>query len=294
MSLDLTGIQNIGEFYSHHYLEALLENDLKGLFARWREGDEATPDHRLYRLGTEYFKAKSQARPELSVESRYEASHRFHVALLEALGYDYTFELRYLAGKLAVPVLSALLRDGHAYLWIVETPFPGKDELMEADTSPFDQRPFRRQYPSAASWGEVDYVLPDARWEDLIGDIFASDEPPRWLLLCAGRYVYLVDRTKWGRGQYLLFDLDEILGRRQSQTLRAAAALLSRDALCPGEGIPIHDTLDENSHKHAYGVSSDLKYGLRRAVELLANEYVWYQRSVARGRCSRMKRWRAS
>ena len=58
-----------------------------------------------------------------------------------------TFELRYLNGKLAVPVLSALLRDGHAYLWIVETPFPGKDELKEADTSPFDQRLFRRQYP---------------------------------------------------------------------------------------------------------------------------------------------------
>ncbi len=36
MPLDLTGIQNIGEFYSHHYLDALLENDLKRLFAKWR------------------------------------------------------------------------------------------------------------------------------------------------------------------------------------------------------------------------------------------------------------------
>lgn len=26
MPLDLTGIQNIGEFYSHHYLNALLEH----------------------------------------------------------------------------------------------------------------------------------------------------------------------------------------------------------------------------------------------------------------------------
>ena len=92
----------------------------------------------------------------------------------------------------------------------------------------------------------------------------------------------MIDRTKWGRGQYLLFDLDEILSRRQIQTLRATAALLSREALCPDDGVPLHDTLDENSHKHAYGVSSDLKYGLRRAVELLANEYVWYQRTVAK------------
>jgi hypothetical protein len=40
--------------------------------------------------------------------------------------------------------------------------------------------------------------------------------------------------------------------------------------------------LDENSHKHAYAVSSDLKDGVRRAVELLANEYVYHQRTVAK------------
>ena len=45
--MNLTGIQNVGEFYSHHYLDALLENDLRGLFAQWREEDEDTPDKRL-------------------------------------------------------------------------------------------------------------------------------------------------------------------------------------------------------------------------------------------------------
>jgi len=40
MPLDLTDIQNIGEFHSHHYLDALLEGDLKGLFARWRTDDQ--------------------------------------------------------------------------------------------------------------------------------------------------------------------------------------------------------------------------------------------------------------
>jgi hypothetical protein len=36
MPISLTGIQNVGEFYSHHYLDALLEQDLKGLFSHWR------------------------------------------------------------------------------------------------------------------------------------------------------------------------------------------------------------------------------------------------------------------
>jgi hypothetical protein len=283
MPLDLTGIQNVGEFYSHHYLDALLENDLKGLFAKWRGDDDSAakdaPDRKLERLASEFFKAKAQAKPEFSIESRYEPSHRIHVDLLEALGYRYSFEIRYINGQMAVPVLGVATRDGHEILWIVETPFAGKDGANVDDASPLDQRPFRGQYPQHI---EEEYVVPDMRWEDLIGDIFHADEPPRWVMLFAGRNVYLIDRTKWGRGQYLLFDLDEILGRRQSPTLRATAALLSRDALCPDDGIPLHDTLDENSHKHAYGVSSDLKYGLRKAVEMLANEYVYYQRTSAK------------
>ena len=40
MPIDLSGIQNAGELYSHHYLDALLEGDLKGLFAHWRTDDQ--------------------------------------------------------------------------------------------------------------------------------------------------------------------------------------------------------------------------------------------------------------
>ena len=63
--------------------------------------------------------------------------------------------------------------------------------------------------------------------------------------------------------------------------MRAVAALLSKDQLLPpdGQGMPLHDTIDENSHKHAYGVSTDLKFGVRRSVELLANEYVYWRKS---------------
>src|SRR4029077_5438770 len=68
----------------------------------------------------------------------------------------------------------------------------------------------------------------------------------------------------------------------QADALKATAALLSRDALCPDDGTVLHDTLDEHSPKHALPVSAHLKYGLRRAVQLLANEYVHYQRTVAK------------
>jgi hypothetical protein len=268
--MNLTGIQNVGEFYSHHYLDALLENDLKGLFAQWRAEDEDTPDKRLNRLAASFYQARQAALRARTDEARYKASHAFHVDLLEALGYDYHFEVRYLLEGEAVPVLGTERRDGQEYVWLVETPFCGEDD------SPLEQGILAEQYPKQSQ--EVELQFPEEQWEALIAEIFRRDSPPRWVILLAGGLVFLCDRTKWGYGQYLLFDLDEIYGRRQPETLRATAALLARDALAPDDGIPLHDTLDEKSHKHAYGVSKDLKYGVRQAVELLANEYIWYQR----------------
>jgi type II restriction/modification system DNA methylase subunit YeeA len=54
------------------------------------------------------------------------------------------------------------------------------------------------------------------------------------------------------------------------------SALLHRDSIYPDEGISLLDSLDENSHKHAFAVSEDLKYALREAIELIGNEAVWY------------------
>ena len=283
MPIDLTGIQNVGEFYSHHYLDSLLENDLKGLFARWREGDETTPDRRLNACAGEYFTAKSRSLAAHTPLGRYHASHRLHVALVEALGYHYQPFDRVLLDRTFVPCLADARRDGNDYVYIVETPFCGPDESpLDQDLTPYraylEEVDRTNTDPLHMSSDEFEYS--DRTWEELIGEIFRVDDPPRWIIFLAGRTVYLIDRTKWGRGQYLLFDLDEIFGRRDASTLRATAALLSADALCPDDGVPLHDTLEENSHKHAYAVSSDLKYGVRHAVELLANEYVHYVRTV--------------
>ena len=274
MSLDLTGILNVGEFYSHHYLDALLENDLKALFAQWSSSEERAPDLRLRGVANEYFRAKNEALQFRKIEERYPASHRWHVQLLEALGYPYLFQRSYLDGGIVLPTLSKLDRDGRPYLWIVETPF------TDGDDSPFQQRPFRAQYPKVSLAEEtLDFNKLNV-WDQLIGAIFRLDPAPRWVLFLGGHTARLIERSKWGYAQYLQFDLDDIFSRRQPQTLRVVAALLGRASLANDSGLPIHDTLDENSHKHAYQVSDDLKISVREAVELLANEYVYYVRTV--------------
>ena len=58
--------------------------------------------------------------------------------------------------------------------------------------------------------------------------------------------------------------------------------MLARECLAPYSGTSIHDGIDDRSHRHAYSVSDDLKDSLREAIEILANEYLWWRRNVDR------------
>ncbi|EBV0129359.1 class I SAM-dependent DNA methyltransferase, partial [Salmonella enterica subsp. enterica serovar Derby] len=95
-------------------------------------------------------------------------------------------------------------------------------------------------------------------------------------LLLGNRQLLLLDRTKWAQNRLLRFDFEEILSRRETDTLKATSVLLHKDSLLPGSGAPYLDSLDDNSHKHAFGVSEDLKYALRESIELLGNEAMRY------------------
>ena len=120
-------------------------------------------------------------------------------------------------------------------------------------------------------------------WNDVITRrVFGQDHPPRWLLVLSFSRVLLIERGKWTHNRLLRFDLDEILGRREDATLKAAAALLHRDCLLPADGQSLLDSLDDNSHKHAFAVSEDLKYALRESIELIGNEAIRYLREVLR------------
>jgi len=110
-------------------------------------------------------------------------------------------------------------------------------------------------------------------WADLLSDaVFGAEQPPRYVLLLGLDHWLLLDRYKWPNNRALRFDWADILDRKDADTLKACAALLHKDCLAPGEGSSLLESLDENAHKHAFGVSEDLKYALREAIELLGNE----------------------
>jgi hypothetical protein len=72
----LTGITNANEFYSNHYLDAILTDDLKEVAKRWRETAEATgektPPEKLSSLSREYFRLLDQFKKETEESDRLE------------------------------------------------------------------------------------------------------------------------------------------------------------------------------------------------------------------------------
>lgn len=276
MASDLsTGIENRGEFYSHHYLDALLESDLKPLLQKWLDAEQGSPsvrspEKRLNGLANKYFAARSASAEALDTDAAWSIAHGFHAHLLEALGFHRAPVAARLADGTVVPLAHEVRRGGKAYLWVVETPFPS-----DLDGDPLDQSPLPCQYTA-----EVDPTsVPDSTWRDLLDTrFFHEEDAPSWLLLLGGREVVLTHAFKWPRGQALAFDLDTLFARRQPSAFRAMAGLLHVDALCPASGGSLHDQLDENSHKHAFAVSTDLREGAQQAIELLGNDAIRFLR----------------
>lgn len=127
--------------------------------------------------------------------------------------------------------------------------------------------------------------LQDKTLEDLLSDrIFAQDNPPRWVILISLDQTVLIDRHKWNALRLLRFDLYELLNERDPDSLLATATLLHREHTCPTEGSALLDELDENSHRHTYSVSEDLKFALRQTIEILGNEVLHYRRTVSKRR----------
>jgi uncharacterized protein (DUF1778 family) len=286
MSLDLQGIRNVGEFFSPHYLEALLEGDLKGLFETWRgaeaESGARLPTERLKSLSQDFDRLLERSRTTNDPTERAAHARDFHLRLLEGLGYAPKPDLFFLDDGRAVPTLLQLERGGRPWLLAIDLPL-----VSEEDDSAFDQ-PLSASYIGETLRARLDQgddaaPLAEESLRDLLdGPLFRDEEAPRWILCLGGDEVWLADRDKWPEGRCLQFDLGVIFTLAERSSFRALAGLLHRDALAPDDGTVLHDTLDENSHRHAFAVSADLKHGLRRAVELLGNEAIWYLREVSK------------
>jgi len=284
--MNWVGIANDNEFYSDHYLSEVFVKDTKELLERWRDAVEVraeattgtvvetrpTPDALLRALAQPLPGVLNELERARSPQASMDAQRPWLQQICEALSLPWAPRALELDDDLVLPLLGELYNsDGKPLVWLLEAlPTDALDaDLLELAVLP----------EQVSDSGDI--PLPRAMrgesWQSLLAtQIYIREDTPRWVLLMSARQCVLLDRAKFAQGRLLRFDWPEILARREPETLRAAAVLLHSDALIPdvasGAAYSLHDTLDENAHKHAYGVSEDLKFALRESIELLGNE----------------------
>ncbi|WP_329588590.1 class I SAM-dependent DNA methyltransferase [Streptomyces sp. NBC_01362] len=284
---------NRGDYFSAHYLAEVFPKDLKsGLLAAWKTREEeakssdsadqesdpealpVTPRLGLRALRRPYFRTRAffaEAAVTHDDATTYDAPEwreraaSLNSSVLRALGYD------------AKPRTLTVSRADHTYEIPVAHAEPGlvavdcgwaaePDAALDADGSGRLLTPVQLDSSASLRTGSK-----------LASFLFASEDAPRYVLLLAGGVIVLADRAAWGEGRYLAASLDTALDRnntKDGQELDTLAALFGADSLrAPEEGgeNPLAGLVDKST-KHAVGVSSELRDGLRESVELIANE----------------------
>lgn len=279
---------NRGDYFSAHYLAEVFPKDLKaGLLAAWKDREEeardtetapdalpVTPRVGLRELRRPYFRARAffaEAAAEPDDATTYDAPSwreravELNTSVLRALGYD------------AKPQTVTVERADHTYEVQVAHAEPGLMALdcgwaAEPDAA-LDADGAGRLLHRVPLEGSAELTT----GSKLASFLFACEDAPRYVLLLVGGVIVLADRAVWGEGRYLAASLDAALERndvRAGGELDTLAALFGADSLrTPEEGgeNPLAGLVDKST-KHAVGVSSDLRDGLRLSVELIANE----------------------
>lgn len=304
MSTDFDTLTNRGEYLSAHYFAEQLGPDLKKLlFSEWkrRESDtndpRPTPRESLPALRGDYMTkmrgffveragideenqsagvATARKRPATHGDPEWRRRlTEWHRMLLAALGFPDATDQTVTVHKAGREHEVRVLWRG-ANLLAVECGWAATNDDALAESG--GGRVLHPLRVSASESHETGQRLAAWLFQGALDEPDA--DPPRFVLLLCGGVIVLADRRAWAEGRYLAADVDAALERndiRKTGELATIAALFSRDMLLPaddGKG-PLVDELLGKSNDNAIGVTGELREGLQRSVEVIANEVLY-------------------
>ena len=275
--MEYAGIYNVNEYYTNHYFSTIFEENAKETIQTWRKeadaNDTKTPWAAIRDTGILYSRIHERVSRHIDSEDDLDNLYDLADRWLESLGYPAAEPQQITMDEKAPedPVtvyLEIKKSNGSPLLWVL---------LAQPDPDAEDQTMLAGQLVNSSAKTYNDNC------EAMISKIFFEiDEPPRWILLIGPDEIDLIDRNKWNEKRYLRFDMEELYARREEPAFQQMTVLLHKDSICPKEGASRLDNFDEESHKHATGVSKELKKPLREAVELLGNEVLYYYSSIGK------------
>lgn len=295
-------IQNIGDyftpgFYTENFKDNVFANsgysseDIKGFIKNFSG------------LKEEYFKFKQLVKDQ-KLQRKYviKETHAFNSKVMKALGYDITPAYSswiYVDDSCVVPARSILYNGSKCRLVVMEMQAMIRINEDEQPAGLFEQQydddggVIKEQRYLYSQWSEViERSVPEgckispSKINEAISCIFhlEQDQRPEYILVLAGNVVMLMQQDKWDHGAYLKFDLEDLFSETSVPQLRDYFSLFylltSKEVLAGDAQIVLMDKLIEESFKNAYEVTKDLKEGVINAVELLANEAIYFKKTV--------------
>ncbi len=275
-------IENIGDFFTKNYFA---DDFAKKVFAKigYKEEHIAEKRKHIAPLSEKYFKYKNSLLENRRTEDRIEITYNFHSYLLDLLGYSQANQyddIIFLNKKEIIPVRHKIYKNQKPYLYIMEM----NAMIKYGETEPqgiFEQSYKTGEWRNVFKFVENGIKIKPSAINEAITELFLlkEDQRPQYVLMLAGSEIYLIHYEKWNRGSYLLFKIEELFDDaklpQNKHYFALFYALLAHEHLANNTDNLII-ALDEDSHKAAFAVTKDLKEGIINAVELLANEAVYY------------------
>lgn len=308
-------IQNIGDFFTPGYYTEDFASKVIQLSGYDNEAIKEF-NSRFPRLKAEYFDFKSKVK-DRRLHSRYiiKETHDFNTRIMEKLGYDTTpayADWIYVDDSSVIPARSILRNGSQTRLVILEMQamikaneddvpaglFEQKyddTEINEADVvrgKVKEQKVKEQKYVYSQWSGVISKELPEgckidpSKINDCVTAIFglSPEQRPQYVVIFAGNMIFVMEQDKWDHGAYLAFDLEELFSEASISANRNYYALFyllaSKEVLAGDAQIVLMDKIAEEAFKNTYEVTKDLKNGVIKAVELLANEALFYKRDV--------------
>ncbi|WP_405959259.1 class I SAM-dependent DNA methyltransferase [Streptomyces sp. NBC_00868] len=120
---------------------------------------------------------------------------------------------------------------------------------------------------------------------ELASWLLNAENAPRYALLLFGGVLILADSQAFSRGRYLAVNLDTALPRKAGKGAKAneidlIAAIFAASSLRPKDDGSDDEMakLVAESRDHSVGVTAELRVGLQKSVQLIANEVLWRAR----------------
>lgn len=308
-------IQNIGDFFTPGYYTEDFASKVIQLSGYDNEAVKEF-NSRFPRLKAEYFDFKSKVK-DRRLHNRYiiKETHDFNTRIMEKLGYDTTpayADWIYVDDSSVIPARSILRNGSQTRLVILEMQAMIKANEDDVPAGLFEQKyddteinetdvvrgkikeqKVKEQKYVYSQWsGVISKELPEgckidpSKINDCVTAIFglSPEQRPQYVVIFAGNMIFVMEQDKWDHGAYLAFDLEELFSEASISANRNYYALFyllaSKEVLAGDAQIVLMDKIAEEAFKNTYEVTKDLKNGVIKAVELLANEALFYKRDI--------------